>query len=187
MHQLHAMHAATSHRSSQLDPTLHRMFGPQTVMSWAALLVGWPRVHAYIRLNGIFTSHMVLQTPHPGLPPARIFGLGYTSEQIVIEGSSGFPGPFTVTPRKTGDAHWPQPQGAPWGNWSVNLTEVLTSPGPYTITISSKQNATDVTVLEDVFFGEVSSLRIRRLCIASLCLCYHFVPCRYSSAMDRAI
>jgi len=46
---------------------------------------------AWIRLNGIFTDNMVLQTPGPGLPPARIFGLAYTSEQVVIEGSTGLP------------------------------------------------------------------------------------------------
>ena len=42
----------------------------------------------------------------------------------------------------------------PWGNWSVNFT-APTNPGPHTITIRSRENRSDVTVLRDVMFGEV--------------------------------
>lgn len=113
---------------------------------------------AWIRLNGIFTNNMVLQTPHPGLPPARIFGLAYTSEQVVVESSVGIPGgAVEVTPVKTGSSHWPRPLDAPWGNWSVdmifNTTSVPTE--PLSITIRSKQNASDGTTLTNVVFGEV--------------------------------
>eukprot|EP00038_Savillea_parva_P008659 m.178358 g.178358 ORF g.178358 m.178358 type:complete len:838 (+) comp14530_c0_seq1:74-2587(+) len=112
---------------------------------------------AWIRLNGIFTDHMVMQQgagTTPGMPPARLFGLGYVGESVSIEGTNGFPGPFTVPVVKTGDAHWPQPLSAPWGNWSVNFT-APTNPGPYTVTIKSTTNTSDVTVLQDVVFGEV--------------------------------
>jgi hypothetical protein len=109
---------------------------------------------AWIRLNGIFTDNMVLQTPGPGLPPARIFGLAYTSEQVVIEGSTAFPGPsITVTPVRSGL------QGR-WGNWSVDLltqTDRLTPSvsQPFSITIRSKQNTSDIITLNNVVFGEV--------------------------------
>jgi len=105
-------------------------------------------------MNGIFTDHMVLQKGIPTLPPARIFGLAYTNESVVISGSSGFPGPFTVTPTKTGENHWVTPLTAPWGNWSVDLT-TPTSPGPYNLTIRSTTNTSDAIFLTDVVFGEV--------------------------------
>ena len=121
------------------------------------LLAGVQPSSAWVRLNGIFTDHMVLQTPHPGLPPARIFGLAYTSEQVVVESSVGIPGgAVTVSPKKTGVSHWPRPLGAPWGNWSVNLDFGSVMPGkPFSITIRSKQNASDSTTLSDVVVGEV--------------------------------
>eukprot|EP01044_Picomonas_judraskeda_P039546 COSAG03_NODE_18994_length_344_cov_1.020408_1_plen_114_part_11 len=80
---------------------------------------------------------MVLQTPHPGLPPARIFGLAYTSEQVVVESSVGIPGgAVTVSPKRTGASHWPRPLGAPWGNWSVDLDFGSVMPGkPFSITL----------------------------------------------------
>ena len=109
------------------------------------LLLGAQPTSAWIRLNGIFTDNMVLQTPHPELPPARIFGLAYTSEQVVVESSVGVPGgTVTVTPKKTGSSHWPRPLEAPWGNWSVDLNFGSTMPKePFSITIRSKQNASD--------------------------------------------
>jgi hypothetical protein len=114
-------------------------------------------VDAWIRLDGIFTSNMVLQTPHAGLPPARIFGLAYTSEQVIVELPAGMPGPFTITPVKTGSNHWARPLDAPYGNWSVDLhlsavaaATHYTNNQPFSITIRSKQNHSDATILTNV-------------------------------------
>eukprot|EP01046_Picozoa_sp_COSAG06_P066606 COSAG06_NODE_16884_length_975_cov_1.374429_1_plen_170_part_10 len=114
---------------------------------------------AWVRLNGIFTDHMVLQTPHPGLPPARIFGLAYTSEQVVVESSVGIPGgAVTVSPKRTGASQAGLGRWAlrTWGNWSVDLDFGPVMPAkPFSITIRSKQNASDSTTLSDVVVGEV--------------------------------
>jgi hypothetical protein len=102
---------------------------------------------------------MVLQTPHPGLPPARIFGLAYTSEQVVVESSVGIPGgAVTVSPKRTGASQAGLGRWAlrTWGNWSVDLDFGPVMPAkPFSITIRSKQNASDSTTLSDVVVGEV--------------------------------
>ena len=79
------------------------------VLWLASLLVG---ARGWIRLNGVFTDHMVLQRDHAGLPPVRIFGLAYTNETVVVEwldgGSlNGSLGPWRVQPETTGPARWP--------------------------------------------------------------------------------
>lgn len=56
---------------------------------------------------------IALQTPHPGLPPARLFGLAYTTETVVITGTNGFALPPNVacktthTPAAPMVASWP--------------------------------------------------------------------------------
>eukprot|EP00041_Stephanoeca_diplocostata_P012091 m.201608 g.201608 ORF g.201608 m.201608 type:complete len:516 (+) comp18804_c0_seq7:138-1685(+) len=124
----------------------------QWLFSLLAMLVC--RVNSRILLNGIFNSNMVLQIDHENIPYPRIFGVGYTNETIEISGTNGFPGPFQVTPTRTGAAHWLQPMDAPWGNWSVNFTAPANR-GPYTVTVKSLSNASDIYVMDNVMFGEV--------------------------------
>jgi sialate O-acetylesterase len=96
---------------------------------------------------------MVLQIDDVGLPPVKIFGLAYTNETIVVEGSAGFPGPFTLIPITTGAGHW-LPPGEPWGNWSVSFPAPHHR-GPYSLTVRSVQNKSDSTTYTNVMFGQV--------------------------------
>eukprot|EP01084_Bolivina_argentea_P298718 514822_1 len=132
------------------------MVSYQTLL-WLALTV-LIKLNAEVRVSGIFTNNMVLQIPYSskGVPPTRIFGTALLNETVTITGTSGFPGPFTLTPNCTNN------QSCQYGNWSVPLipnTNDASFPGPYTITITSKNNITNeitgTITLNDTYFGEV--------------------------------
>ena len=112
-------------------------------------------INGDIRLSGIITDNMVLQTPYPeyGVPPTKLFGQAFLNETVTITGSTGFPGPFTLAPiRSTSND---------FGNWSQAIIPDINDPsfpGPYTITFETKDvngNITSSITVNNTYFGEV--------------------------------
>ena len=112
--------------------------------------------NAEVRIMGLFGNHMVLQTPHPelGIHEPYIYGTALLNETVTITGSTGFPGPFKLTPVSNNVKEI-------YGNWSVGIDIDTTNssfPGPYNISIISTNingSKTGGIILSDVYFGEV--------------------------------
>eukprot|EP00755_Sulcionema_specki_P013614 Sspe_Gene.54406::Locus_30036_Transcript_1_1_Confidence_1.000_Length_2022::g.54406::m.54406/K05970/SIAE; sialate O-acetylesterase len=100
-------------------------------------------------MNGLFQDHMVLQRNGPNIPPPHIYGMADLGETVVVKGSEGFPGPFTLVPETTN-------KSSPMGNWSVAIPAPA-SDGPFNVTITSSKGGkvVDQVDLHDVVFGDV--------------------------------
>ena len=104
-------------------------------------------------MNGLFQSHMVLQQVDTkfGIPAPYLYGTANLGDYVTVTGSSGFPGPFQLTPASTNGS-------TTIGNWSVAIPTPAVN-GPYTITVSAYKAKggplLNSIVMEDVHFGDV--------------------------------
>ena len=115
---------------------------------------------AELRLNGIFTSYMVLQEPDEslGIHAPYLYGEALLNETVIITGSNGFP----LQNVKLIPSQGPVENKTEYGNWSIAIKPNINDPsypGPYTINISSittsTNNQTMFTSLTDIYFGDV--------------------------------
>ncbi len=115
-------------------------------------------VDAKLYLPGVFNDSMVIQLGHAdlGISAGAIFGMAYTNETVVIEGSEGFPiQKQTIKPVATGPAYWAEPFDAPWGNWSLQLPAPADVTKNYSVTVSILEDQSDRVTINDVVFGEI--------------------------------
>ena len=116
------------------------------------------RADAKLYLPGVFNDSMVIQLGHAdlGISAGAIFGMAYTNETVVVEGSDGFPvQKQTIKPVATGPAYWAEPFDAPWGNWTLQLPAPTDVTKNYSVTVSILEDKSDSVTINDVVFGEV--------------------------------